>query len=254
NINVNLEAQELQEPLQNNSVKSSISATSIESSTLTNATRYQYKAPKDLFFKQSNKHSYFPSANNKDKSSEDEYLNPVISKEPSYSLLNVPNTNYINSHLSSKSKNGIFFQDETQLLQWLETRKDLALQALNLNNNNNILSNKNSLSDTDTPNLAKLLAEQSRILFFTYNDEIAKLASQLIRKKVWEKPLKRYIDILDYNSFQDNQMKERPNYTSMVLNRIKELDNITINFTFPAASYYQYVNQLELKEEKENLN
>ena len=66
----------------------------------------------------------------------------MISKEPLYSLLNVPNTNYINSHSSSKSKNGLFFQDETQLLQWLETCKDLALQALNLNNNNNILSNK----------------------------------------------------------------------------------------------------------------
>lgn len=48
--------------------------------------------------------------------------------------------------------------------------------------------------------------------------------------------------------------EERPNYTSMVLNRIKDLDNITINFTFPAASYYQYANQLELKEEKANLN
>ncbi|CAG8834573.1 20205_t:CDS:2, partial [Cetraspora pellucida] len=144
-------AQELQEPLQNNSVESSISATSIKSSTLTNATRYQYKVPlqnnspsfhrqrsrspsfhqqrspspssyrQHLFFKQSNKRSYFPSANNEDKSSEDEYLNPVISKEPLYSLLNVPNTNYINSHSSSKSKNGLFFQDETQLLQWLET-------------------------------------------------------------------------------------------------------------------------------------
>ncbi|CAG8701438.1 24043_t:CDS:2 [Cetraspora pellucida] len=43
NVNVNLETQELQELLQNNSVESSISATSIESSTLTNATRYQYK-------------------------------------------------------------------------------------------------------------------------------------------------------------------------------------------------------------------
>jgi hypothetical protein len=68
----------------------------------------------------------------------------VISKELSYSLLNMSNTNYINSYSSSKSKNGLFFQDETQLLQWLETRKDLALQVLNLNNNNNnnILSNK----------------------------------------------------------------------------------------------------------------
>ncbi|CAG8747152.1 8338_t:CDS:2, partial [Cetraspora pellucida] len=32
--------------------------------------------------------------------------------------------------------------------------------------------------------------------------------------------------------------KERPNYTSIVLNHIKELDDITINFTFSDASYY----------------
>ncbi|CAG8833471.1 1309_t:CDS:2, partial [Cetraspora pellucida] len=110
NINVNLKAQELQEPLQNNSVESSISATSIKSLTLTNTTRYQYKqyqqiniekqALKDFFFKQSNKYLYFLSANNEDKSSEDEYFNSVNFKELLYSLLNVPNTNYINSYSS----------------------------------------------------------------------------------------------------------------------------------------------------------
>ncbi|CAG8446702.1 11875_t:CDS:2, partial [Scutellospora calospora] len=207
NNNINLEAQELQELLQNNSIESSISATSIKSSTLTN--HYQQinikkqQASKDHFFKQSNKYSYFLSADNEDKSSEDEYLNPVISKELLHSLLNMPNTNYINSHSSSKSKNSFFFQDETQLLQ-----------------------------------------------------------CKLINLKKKKKPLKQYIDIFDYNSFQDNQVEvnvlktfvakslqihveyliaesngKSPNYTSIVLNCIKELDNITINFTFLAATY-----------------
>ena len=44
---------------------------------------------------------------------------------------------------------------------------------------------------------------------------------------------------------------ENPDYTSIVLNRIKELDNITIDITFPAASHLQYANQLELSEERE---
>ena len=44
---------------------------------------------------------------------------------------------------------------------------------------------------------------------------------------------------------------ENSNYTSMVLNRIKELDNITIDISFPATSHFQYANQLELKEERE---
>ena len=35
---------------------------------------------------------------------------------------------------------------------------------------------------------------------------------------------------------------ENPDYTSIVLNRIKELDNITIDITFPTASYFQYAN------------
>ncbi|CAG8653184.1 3208_t:CDS:2, partial [Scutellospora calospora] len=179
NINVNLEAQELQEllqnnnitqelqePLQNNSIESSISATSIESSILINATRYQYKhyqqinikkqqAPKDHFFKQFNKRSYFPSTYNEDKSSEDEYLNLVISKKLLYSLLNMPNANYINSHLSIE----------------VNVLKTFVAKSLQIH-------------------IEYLIAESNR---------------------------------------------ESPNYTSIVLNHIKELDNITINFTFPAA-------------------
>ncbi|CAG8803825.1 7767_t:CDS:1, partial [Racocetra fulgida] len=93
---------------------------------------------------------------------------------------------------------------------------------------------------------------------------------------VWEKPLKKYIDILDYDIFKNRQPEvksletfiakslkihveflkvesrgEDPDYNSMVLNRIKELDHITIDFKFPAASHLQYANQLELKEERE---
>jgi hypothetical protein len=149
----------------------------------------------------------------------------------------------------------------------------------------------------------------------TYNDDVAKLASQLVRKKrqviifilllntiiiclliilnyrnpsnhdieefisgtVWEKPLKKHLDILDYNAFKTHQLGvkalksfvaislkvhveylvaeakgENPDYTS-ILNRIKGLDNITIDITFPAASHLQYANQLELSEEREKL-
>ena len=38
-------------------------------------------------------------------------------------------------------------------------------------------------------------------------------------------------------------------YNSMVLNRIKALDSITIDTTFPAASHLQHANQLGLDEE-----
>jgi hypothetical protein len=37
----------------------------------------------------------------------------------------------------------------------------------------------------------------------------------------------------------------------MVLDCVKELDHITINITFPAASHLQYANQLKLSEEQE---
>ncbi|CAG8503182.1 1562_t:CDS:2 [Cetraspora pellucida] len=114
----------------------------------------------------------------------------------------------------------------------------------------------------------------------TFNNDIAKLANQLIRKKrsVWEKPLKKYIDILDYDTFKNRQPEvnsletfiarslkihaeflkaesngENTDYNSMVLSCIKELDYITINFKFLAASHLQYANQLKLKEEREKL-
>ncbi|CAG8745016.1 17567_t:CDS:2, partial [Racocetra fulgida] len=125
-----------------------------------------------------------------------------------------------------------------------------------------------------------------------YNDDVAKLANHLMRKKgstpsnrdieefiagtVWEKPLKKHIDVLDYDVFKNQQLGvkaletfvarslkihmeyliaeskgEDSDYISMVLNRIKGLDDITINITFPAASCFQYANRLKLKEEQE---
>ncbi|CAG8843722.1 2936_t:CDS:2 [Gigaspora margarita] len=116
----------------------------------------------------------------------------------------------------------------------------------------------------------------------TFNNDMAKLANQLVWKKrfiagsVWEKPLKKHIDILEYDTFKNRQSEvkslenfiatslkihvefltaesrgEITDYNSMVLNRIKELDHFTINSKFSAASHFQYTNQLELKEERE---
>ncbi|CAG8777905.1 8872_t:CDS:2, partial [Funneliformis caledonium] len=78
----------------------------------------------------------------------------------------------------------------------------------------------------------------------TYNEDIAKLANQLIRKKAFKnhqpamksletfvsKSLKIHIGYLIAESEGKN-----PDYNSMVLNRIKALDSITIDTTFPAA-------------------
>ncbi|KAF0461078.1 hypothetical protein F8M41_000487 [Gigaspora margarita] len=117
----------------------------------------------------------------------------------------------------------------------------------------------------------------------TYNNDIAKLASQnplnhdikkFITGSVWERPLKKHIDALDYDTFKSYQSEvkslktliatsleihtgfliaeskgENSDYNSMVLNHIKELDSLTINCKFLAASYLQYANQLELEEE-----
>ncbi|CAG8801434.1 25036_t:CDS:1, partial [Racocetra persica] len=58
------------------------------------------------------------------------------------------------------------------------------------------------------------------------------------------KSLKIYVEFLKAESNRENT-----DYNSMVLSRIKELDNITINFKFQAASHLQYANQLKLKEE-----
>ncbi|CAG8789490.1 15201_t:CDS:1, partial [Racocetra fulgida] len=58
------------------------------------------------------------------------------------------------------------------------------------------------------------------------------------------KSLKIHIEYLIADSRGEN-----PDYTSMVLNHVKELDYITIILTFLAASHFQYANQLELKEE-----
>ncbi|CAG8640864.1 28602_t:CDS:2 [Dentiscutata erythropus] len=112
-----------------------------------------------------------------------------------------------------------------QLLQWLETHKDLALQACLTKNPSD------------------------------YDIEV------FISGTVWKKPLKKHINILDYDMFQDCQFKikalktfiaksleihieyliadsnkEDSDYSSIVLDCIKELDNITIDFTFSATS------------------
>ncbi|CAG8533750.1 15123_t:CDS:2 [Racocetra fulgida] len=162
---------------------------------------------------------------------------------------------------------------------------------------------RTSLINRITPNIVRThsnwneISNKLRQVFenfrTTYNNDIAKLASQLIRKRgnpsdhdikkfisgsVWERPLKKHIDALDYDIFKNRQSEakslenfiaaslkihvefliaeskgEDPDYNSMVLNRIKELDNITINFQFSAASHLQYANQLELKEERGRL-
>ncbi|CAG8748380.1 16204_t:CDS:2 [Cetraspora pellucida] len=189
-----------------------------------------------------------------------------------------------------------------------ETHRDVILQALNsMLSSLSVMSSQ--LSSSDSPNLAKILSEQSRILFLrtrmptkrtrtllikciipnivntpdwngvssklrqafenfhsTYNDDIAKLA-RFIAGAVWKKPLKRHIDILNYDVFKNQQSGVKalmtfiskclkihveylvaesrggnPDYTSMVLNRVKELDYITIDITFPAASHFQHAN------------
>ncbi|RIA99925.1 hypothetical protein C2G38_2052003, partial [Gigaspora rosea] len=92
----------------------------------------------------------------------------------------------------------------------------------------------------------------------TYNDDVAKLANHLIRKKRQSsvKVLKTFIakSLKIHLEYLIAESKgEDPDYNSMVLNRIKGLDNITINTTFLAASHLQYANQLELKEEQESV-
>ena len=114
------------------------------------------------------------------------------------------------------------------------------------------------------------------IIKLNYSNPSKHDIEEFVAGTVWERPLKKYIDVLDYDIFKTNQLGmkaletfiatslkihieyliaeskgENPDYTSMVLNRIKELDNITIDFTFPAASHFQYANQLELQEERE---
>ncbi|CAG8739169.1 3249_t:CDS:2 [Dentiscutata erythropus] len=158
-----------------------------------------------------------------DESSEDE----IFSSLNQYNLIssNIQNTNSYTTiqqnrdYTTSASKNKISFQDEAHLLRWLETRKDLVLQALHA----------------------------------------IRLSSPVISNQ--EKPLKKHIDILDYDTLKNHQpevnsletfiakslkiyvkflkaesRREDPNYNSIVLNCIKELDHITISFKFPATS------------------
>ncbi|CAG8586812.1 2406_t:CDS:2, partial [Racocetra fulgida] len=146
---------------------------------------------------------------------------------------------------------------------------------------------------SDWNGISTKLRQAFENFYSTYNDDVAKLATKLLLYRnysnpsncdieefitgaVWEKPLKKYIDVLDYDIFKNQQSGvkaleafvarslkihveyliveskgEDPNYTSIVLNRIKKLDNITINIAFLAASHFQYASQLEFEEEQE---
>ncbi|CAG8579240.1 19207_t:CDS:2 [Cetraspora pellucida] len=182
-----------------------------------------------------------------------QHYNTNSFKKSSHSALslNMQNTKHttlyptIQSGLAALStKSGLFFQNEIHFVRWLETHRDVVLQALNfMLSSPSVMSSH--LSSSDLPNLAKILSEQSRILFLrtrmptkrtctslikciipnivnipdwngvssklrqvfknfrsTYNDDIAKLATGV----VWEKPLKRHIDILDYDVFKNQQL------------------------------------------------
>ncbi|KAF0511009.1 hypothetical protein F8M41_018355 [Gigaspora margarita] len=99
---------------------------------------------------------------------------------------------------------------------------------------------------------------------------------EFIASAMWERPLKKRINALDYDIFKNQRSgvkalealvarslkihveylileskEEDSDYTSTVLNHIKRLDNITINATFLAASCFQYANQLDFNEEQE---
>ncbi|CAG8539598.1 24173_t:CDS:10 [Gigaspora margarita] len=186
--------------------------------------------------------------------------------------LNMQNTKYTNPYPTIQSG---LTDSSTK-----KTRKDIVLQALNSMllspSSPSVMSSQLSL--TASPNLAKILSEQSLLSKLrqafenfrsTYNDDIAKLATGA----VWEKLLKKHIDILDYNIFKNQRLsvkalitfvsknlkihieylasesrEENPDYTSIVLNHVKELDYITIDVMFLATSHFQYANQLELQE------
>ncbi|CAG8761404.1 2993_t:CDS:2, partial [Gigaspora rosea] len=237
---------------------------------------------------------------NEDESSEDENFssfgqnyNSKPLKELSHSNIQ-SNMQNVNSYLEFSQvdyfvcKKWSFFQDETHLIRWLEARKDIVLQVLtSICSSPLIISNQ--VSSNSTPNLAKILSEQSQILFLRTRVPMKRTRTSLIKSvipnmvkthpdwntistklrqanpsnydieefitgAVWERPFKKHIDALDYDIFKNQRSGskgEEPDYTSTVLNRIKRLDNITINATFPAASRFQYANQLDLNEEQE---
>ncbi|CAG8592181.1 23295_t:CDS:2 [Gigaspora rosea] len=121
--------------------------------------------------------SSLPLQMNKDESSEDEIFSSFGQNYNSNSLKELSHSNIqsnmqnVNSYLDIQSglttssvKNCLFFQDETHLIRWLEERKDIVLQVLtSICSSPPIISNQ--VSSNSTPNLAKILSEQSRILF-----------------------------------------------------------------------------------------
>ncbi|RIB12289.1 hypothetical protein C2G38_2201035 [Gigaspora rosea] len=260
---------EIQQNQRNTQIHDSPNYNSIGSSAHSpfDANIYQHKAPLQMNRRSTNSfedESSLPLQMNEDKSSEDEIFssfgqnynsNPL--KKLSYSNIqsNMQNVNsYLDIQLgltTSSIKNGLFFQDETHLIRWLEVRKDIVLQVLtSICSSPSIISNQ--VSSNSTPNLAKILSEQSRILFLQTRVPIKRTCTSLIKRvKALEALVARSLKIhVEYLILESKGADS--DYTSTVLNHIKRLDNITINATFPAASCFQYANQLDLNKEQES--
>ncbi|CAG8518237.1 4529_t:CDS:2 [Dentiscutata erythropus] len=262
------------------------------------ANKYQYQVPLQTNKRPNissiqSKESVFPQCSNsysehlsdhEDETSENEFSEDKIFSslnQHNSNLLNIHNANYVNPYLAIQpnkvymtipaTNNELSFQDEAHLLRWLSTQKDLVLVALNtICSSLSIISNQAIKTQSNWKEISNKLRQAFENFCTTYNNDIAKLANQLIRKR---RPLKKHIDALDFDAFKSRQpevkslenfiaasikihvefliaeSKEDPDYNSIVLNRIKELNNTTTNFKFPAASHLQHANQLELKEE-----
>ncbi|RIB03839.1 hypothetical protein C2G38_2149325, partial [Gigaspora rosea] len=115
-----------------------------------------------------------------DESSEDENFssfgqnyNSKPLKELSHSNIQ-SNMQNVNSYLEFSQvdyfvcKKWSFFQDETHLIRWLEARKDIVLQV----------------SSNSTPNLAKILSEQSQILFLRTRVPMKRTRTSLIKSVI----------------------------------------------------------------------
>ncbi|CAG8800388.1 23937_t:CDS:2, partial [Gigaspora rosea] len=209
-----------------------------------------------------NHHYYFTDED--ESSSEDELFSSLDQHNDSNSFKESHSTALLN-------------MQNTHLIRWLEARKDIVLQVLNSICSSPIPTKRTrtSLIKGDIPNMVKTHPDWNGIstkLRQAFENFLTKLnqilhsnpsnrdIEEFIAGAVWEKPLKKHIDILDYDVFKNQQSSvkvlktfiakslkihleyliaeskgEDPNYNSMVLNCIKGLDNIPINTTFPAA-------------------
>ncbi|CAG8522666.1 39064_t:CDS:2, partial [Gigaspora margarita] len=116
-----------------------------------------------------------------DESSEDEIFfsfgqiyNSNSLKELSHSNIQ-SNMQNVNSYLDIQS-------DETHLIRWLEVRKDIVLVLTSICSLPSIISNQ--VSSNCTPNLAKILFKQSRILFLWIRVPMKRTRTSLIKSVI----------------------------------------------------------------------